>query len=73
MNPPVKDSVTIPWMSEQEIPAIKLVLSAWRKLRKNRQKQEYKIEDLESYIATAAKALCAVAALNKKLTWENER
>ena len=59
-------------MSEQEIPAIKLVLSAWRKLRKNRQKQEYKPEDLDFHIATAAKAMCAIAALNKKLTEENE-
>lgn len=33
---PVKDPVTIPWMSEREIPAIKAVLSAWRKLRKDK-------------------------------------
>lgn len=32
---PVKDDTTIPWMSQKEIPAIKAVLSAWRKLRKD--------------------------------------
>lgn len=31
---PVKDRVTIPWMSEREIPAIKAVLSAWRAMRR---------------------------------------
>ena len=30
------DSKTIPWMSESEIPAIKMVLSAWREFRKNK-------------------------------------
>ena len=34
---PVKDSVTIPWISEQEIPAIKAALSAWRKARRSKQ------------------------------------
>ncbi len=33
---PVKDPVTIPWMSQREIPAIKAVLSAWRAKRKDR-------------------------------------
>ena len=33
---PVKDRRTQPYMTEREIPAIKLALSAWRKLRKNR-------------------------------------
>lgn len=32
---PVKDSDTVPWMSRREIPAIKAVLSAWRKLRRD--------------------------------------
>ena len=32
---PVKDRTTIPWMSPHEIPAIKLVLSAWRASRKD--------------------------------------
>ena len=35
MKLPVKDPVTIPWMSQREIPAIKAVLSAWRKARKD--------------------------------------
>lgn len=33
---PVKDRETIPWMTPREIPAIKAVLSAWRKLRRDR-------------------------------------
>jgi hypothetical protein len=32
---PVKNPVTIPWMSRREIPAIKAALSAWRKMRKD--------------------------------------
>lgn len=31
MNLPVKDNRTTPWVSEREIPAVKIVLSAWRK------------------------------------------
>ncbi len=33
---PVKDPDTVPWMSRREIPVIKAVLSAWRKLRKDK-------------------------------------
>ena len=36
IKPPVKDRTTIPWMTPREIPAIKAVLSAWRKLRRDR-------------------------------------
>ena len=36
MKLPVKDRATIPWMSQREIPAIKAVLSAWRRLRKDK-------------------------------------
>ncbi len=36
MKLPLKDRDTIPWMSRREIPAIKAVLSAWRKLRRNK-------------------------------------
>lgn len=35
MRLPVKDRTTTPWISEREIPAVKIVLSAWRKLRKD--------------------------------------
>lgn len=38
---PVKDRDTIPWMSQREIPAIKAVLSAWRKLRKDKSTVQY--------------------------------
>lgn len=37
LMPPVKDNRTVPWVSELEIPAIKIVLSKWRKLRKSRE------------------------------------
>ena len=36
IKPPVKDPDTVPWMSRREIPAVKAVLSAWRKLRKDK-------------------------------------
>lgn len=32
---PVKDRVTVPWMSAREIPAVKMLLSAWREMRKD--------------------------------------
>jgi hypothetical protein len=35
MKLPCKDPVTVPWMSQREIPAIKAVLSAWRKARRD--------------------------------------
>ena len=34
MKLPIKDRDTIPWMSPREIPAIRLVLSTWRRMRK---------------------------------------
>lgn len=33
---PVKDPDTVPWMSKREIPAIKAILSAWRKYRRDK-------------------------------------
>lgn len=41
MKLPVKDRDTIPWMSPREIPAIKAVLSAWRKLRRDESTVQY--------------------------------
>jgi len=35
MKLPVKDTTTIPWMSQREIQAIKAVLSAWRERRRD--------------------------------------
>ena len=37
MQAPVKDRKTVPWMSSTEIPAVKLVLSEWRKMRRDGQ------------------------------------
>ena len=31
---PIKDTKTIPWMSEREIPVVKAILSAWREKRR---------------------------------------
>lgn len=45
---PVKDRTTIPWMSPHEIPAIKLVLSAWRKMRRNNPAE---CDSIRKYIA----------------------
>lgn len=36
MKLPVKDRDTVPWISPAEIPAVKIMLSAWRKLRKDK-------------------------------------
>ncbi len=59
MKPPVKDKVTMPWISDKEIPAIKLILSKWRKLRRSKAwKEEQKAEsgeDADELSETAAK------------------
>ena len=34
---PVKDDTTIPWISRREIPAIKAVLSRWRRMRRDKE------------------------------------
>ena len=47
---PVKDPDTVPWMSRREIPAIKAALSAWRKLRKEKQ-EVVKVRDCVSLVA----------------------
>ena len=40
MRLPVKERKTTPWISEREIPAVKIVLSAWRKLRKDKEQMQ---------------------------------
>lgn len=77
MKIPVKDDVTIPWMSPREIPAVKAALSAWRKLRKDRQKvSEIRKEVMEDgwphAFSCSVAEVCGVeleklAALNKRL------
>lgn len=51
MKLPVKDRRTQPYVSEREIPAIKAALSAWRKLRRDRQQTQY-IRDRAGIVAT---------------------
>ena len=41
MNTPVNDRDTIPWIDRSEIPAVKIMLSAWRKLRKDKGEVSY--------------------------------
>lgn len=61
MEPPVKDRDTIPWIDPAEIPAVKIMLSAWRKLRKDKGEMSYIRKyvgmfdnDLENLIDTQA-------------------
>ena len=83
MKPPVKDTVTVPWMSQREIPAVKIVLSAWRKLRKDRDQVRHirdraavcfapdlSVEERAGEIAWDMEYLAAVEARLKK---ENKR
>ncbi len=76
MNLPVKDRVTVPWISEREIPAIKLALSAWRKLRRDRE-QRTSLRNLTSLcqdLPTHAKSTAESIAWNlEKLAQIEER
>lgn len=49
MRLPVMDRTTIPYMTEREIPAIKAALSAWRKLRRDRNVTKH-IRDLAATV-----------------------
>lgn len=80
---PVKDSVTVPWMSQREIPAVKAVLSAWRKLRKDKSMVQY-IHDRASIagepqataelnLSDAAWDLEMLTALDERLRKEEAR
>jgi hypothetical protein len=80
MKLPGKDTVTVPWMSQREIPAIKAVLSAWRKLRKDKDLMKTihdlisLCENLDAYAKTnmeiAAWALEKLAATDERLRKE---
>ena len=76
MRIPVKDEVTIPWMSPREIPAIKAALSAWRKLRKDKDKiaaikKEVLDDGWPNAFACAVTEVCAIEL--EKLTALNDR
>ena len=78
-----KDKVTVPWMSQREIPAVKLVLSAWRKLRKdpgyvkNVRDLISLCEDLDAHarvsVESAAWLLEKLAAIDERLQREAKR
>ena len=73
MKPPVKDTVTIPWMSKKEIPAIKIVLSAWRKRRRELPKRapvRYDAEYADIFASEAAEDLELIAAIDERLRKE---
>lgn len=76
VNAPVKDRNTVPWMSATEIPAVKLVLSEWRRLRRERNSNHYPhvgSASLERYVKDAATLLNYVAVSEKKLKEEMEK
>lgn len=68
MNVPVKDRVTVPWISEREIPAIKLALSAWRKLRKDRVTRVC----ASNVFSLAQNPLAHTASVLNDIAWELE-
>jgi hypothetical protein len=81
MKLPVKDRTTIPWMTPREIPAIKAVLSAWRKLRRDEKDECDRIRSgvaelalplyaINLNIAEAAHSLEIIAALDERLRKE---
>ena len=74
MKPSVKDKVTMPWISEKEIPAIKLVLYKWRKLRRSKAwMEEQKAEsgeDAEELANTAASCCERLMILDKMASQE---
>ena len=61
----VKDEVTIPWISTREIPAVKLMLSAWRKLRRDPEARKRKAEfvssitNVDSTVVDETAGMCA--------------
>lgn len=72
---PVKDRTTIPWMSPHEIPAIKLVLSAWRKQRREQPKSgpvRFDADYAEIFAGEAAADLELIAAIDRKL-WKESK
>lgn len=81
MKTPVTDRDTIPWMSPREIPVIKLVLSEWRKLRKDpkvvREWESYASDVdypdavLSNEVPKVARSLEGLYALEKRVHKEN--
>lgn len=72
---PVKDRTTIPWMSPHEIPAIKLVLSAWRQQRRELPKSgpcRFDENYAEIFAGEAATDLELIAAIDKRL-WKETK
>ena len=64
----IQDKVTMPWISEAEIPAIKLVLSKWRQLRHSSlwvSEQKVNTEtNVDKLTETAAKCCQMISILN---------
>lgn len=70
MKAPVKDRNTVPWMSSAEIPAVKLVLSEWRKLRRSvfwRESVPCDPSDIPSYTVDAASLLQSIFLAEREL------
>lgn len=69
MKTPVKDRATIPWMSEREIPAIKLALSAWRKLRKDKST----VASIRGLVSLYERPENYVGTMEESLAWTLEK
>ena len=70
MKASVKDRKTVPWMSSAEIPAVKLVLSEWRKLRRSvfwRESAPCEPSDIPSYTVDAASLLQSISLAEREL------
>ena len=75
MKAPVKDRKTVPWMSSAEIPAVKLVLSEWRRMRREKKGGSYRhigSVSLDRYVKDAATLMQYVAVSESKLKAETE-
>lgn len=70
MKIPVKDEVTIPWMSTREIPAVKLMLSAWRKMRKDK----YQVSMIRDTVLAASPQILDtwISNILEKASWDME-
>ena len=76
MKAPVKDRKTVPWMSSTEIPAVKLVLSEWRKLRRSvfwRESVPCDPSDIPSYVVDAASLLQSISLAERELKEETDK
>ena len=76
MKAPVKDRKTVPWMTSMEIPAVKLVLSEWRRLRRECRTDDRSFigsHHLERFVKDAAELMRDIAIAERKLKDETDK